>query len=181
MHLAASFAGKNKTQFLDLRIKSYGCLKFQREVWAEQACAAANEKELTPCAKSGGQEEEKNSTKMGPGLDRWSPASRRPAVAHRPRVDAWTCWAVPIFLKFFNFKKMNFWKFEKWARAFGRMGVQRPHFLKLPLTLGSANSSKIHGEWRFHFFPNFLFPKFSSYLDLHIYSWDFCFMKKLIP
>jgi hypothetical protein len=28
-----------------------------------------------------------------------------------------------------------------------------PHFLKLAPTLGSANSSKIHGEWRFHFFP----------------------------
>jgi hypothetical protein len=48
---------------------------------------------------------------------------------------------------------MNFWKFGKWARAFGRMGVQHPYFLKLAPTLGSANSSKIHGEWRFHFFP----------------------------
>jgi hypothetical protein len=76
---------------------------------------------------------------------------------------------------------MNFWKFGKWARAFGRMGVQRPHFLKLAPTLGSGNSSKIHGEWRFHFFPNFLFPKFSSYLDLHIYHWDLFFMKQLIP
>jgi hypothetical protein len=85
-----------------------------------------------------------------------------------------------IFLKFEILKKMNFWKFGKCAWAFGRMGVQCPHFLKLALTLGSANSSKIHGEWRFHFFPNFLFPKFSSYLDLHIYRWDFCFIKKLI-
>jgi hypothetical protein len=41
----------------------------------------------------------------------------------------------------------------KWAKAFGRMGVQHPLFLKLALTLGSANSSKIHGEWRFYFFP----------------------------
>jgi hypothetical protein len=123
-----------------------------------------------------------------PGSDRWSPpagrqprAGQRPAVACRPRVDAWTCWAIPIFLKFFYFLKMNFWKFGKWAKAFGRMGVQRPHFLKLAPTLGSGNSSKIHGEWRFHFFSNFLFPKFSSYLDLHIYRWDFCFMRKLIP
>jgi hypothetical protein len=44
---------------LDLRIKSYGCLKFQEEVWAGRACATANEKELTTCAKSGGQEEKK--------------------------------------------------------------------------------------------------------------------------
>jgi hypothetical protein len=126
---------------------------------------------LTTCAKSGGQEEKKfnknGNSPTGPGID--------------PRSPAWTCWTVPNFLKFFYLKKMNFWKFGKWARAFGRMGVHRPHFLKLAPTLGSGNSSKIHGEWRFHFFPNFLFPKFSSYLDLHIYRWDFCFMKKLIP
>jgi hypothetical protein len=47
MRFAASFAGRKKTHFLDLRIKSYGCLKFQGEVWAGRACAAANEKELT--------------------------------------------------------------------------------------------------------------------------------------
>jgi hypothetical protein len=58
-------------------------------------------------------------------------------------------------LKFFILKnKIKFWKLGKWARAFGRMGVQHPHFLKLAPTLGSANSSKIHGEWRFYFFPN---------------------------
>jgi hypothetical protein len=32
---------------LDLQIKSYGCLKFLREVWAGWACAGANEEELT--------------------------------------------------------------------------------------------------------------------------------------
>jgi hypothetical protein len=47
MHLALSFAGKKKTHFLDLRIKSYGCLKFQGGVWAGWACVAANERELT--------------------------------------------------------------------------------------------------------------------------------------
>jgi hypothetical protein len=56
MCLVINFVGK-KMHFLDLRIKSYGCLKFQREVWARRACAVANEKELTTCAKSGGQEE----------------------------------------------------------------------------------------------------------------------------
>jgi hypothetical protein len=40
------------------------------------------------------------------------------------------------------------------------MGVQHPHFLKLAPTLGSANSSKIHGEWRFHFFQKKQIPKF---------------------
>jgi hypothetical protein len=58
MRLAVSFAGK-KEQFLDLRIKTYGCLKFQGEVWVGRACAVANEKELTTCTKSGGQEEKK--------------------------------------------------------------------------------------------------------------------------
>jgi hypothetical protein len=65
MRLAVSFAGKKKRIFLDLRIKSYGCLKFQGEVWARRACATANEKELTTCAKSGGQKAKKNSRKMG--------------------------------------------------------------------------------------------------------------------
>jgi hypothetical protein len=37
-----SFAGKKKTHFLDLWIKSYECLKFQGEVWARRACAGAN-------------------------------------------------------------------------------------------------------------------------------------------
>jgi hypothetical protein len=58
MRLAISFAGK-KTHFSDLRIKSYGCLKFQGEVWVGWACVAANEKELTTCAKKRGQEEKK--------------------------------------------------------------------------------------------------------------------------
>jgi hypothetical protein len=47
--------GKKGTHFLDLRIKSYGCLKFQGEVWAGRACAAANEEELTTCANFCGQ------------------------------------------------------------------------------------------------------------------------------
>jgi hypothetical protein len=55
--------GKKKTHFLDLRIKSYGCLKFQGEVWVGQACSVANEKELTTWAKNGGQEEKKNQEK----------------------------------------------------------------------------------------------------------------------
>jgi hypothetical protein len=78
-------------------------------------------------------------------------AAQRPAVARQPWVDTWPCRAIPIFLKFFYFIFLG--KFGKWAKAFGRMGVQDPHFLKLAPTLGSANSFKIHGEWRFHFFP----------------------------
>jgi hypothetical protein len=94
MRLALSFARKQKSYFLDLRIKSYGCLKFQGEVWAGRACAGANQQELTSCTKSGGQEEKKFQGK-------------------------WEC----------------------------------PTGAGVDPTLGSANSSKIHGEWRFHFFP----------------------------
>jgi hypothetical protein len=80
MRLIVSFAGRKKTHFLDLRIKSYGCLKFQGEVWARRASAAANEKELTTCAKSGGQEEKKiqknENSLTGPGVNLRSPAGR---------------------------------------------------------------------------------------------------------
>jgi hypothetical protein len=70
-----------------------------------------------------------------------------------------------------------FLKFGEWAKAFGRMGVQHPHFLKLAPTLGSVKSCKLYGDWRFHFFSNFIFSKFRLHLDLHIYRSDFCFMK----
>jgi hypothetical protein len=105
-------------------------------------------------------------------------AGGRLAVARQPRVDTYAYQAIPNFLNFLNFKKKSFWKFGKWARAFERMVVQHPHYLKLAPTLGSANSSKIHGELRFHFFPKKTNPKFRTHLDLHIYRWDFCFMKK---
>jgi hypothetical protein len=42
MRLAISFAGAQISYFLDLRIKSYGYLKFLEEVWAGLACAGAN-------------------------------------------------------------------------------------------------------------------------------------------
>jgi hypothetical protein len=116
---------------------------------------------------------------------------RRPPVGRRPRVAACTgcdCGCCAIFFYLFSEKKGDiFFSFffrplhvaRAWTSCGGVCTVS--HFLKCAPTLGSANSSKIHGEWRFHFFPNFVFPKFTSYMDLHIYRWDFCFMKKLIP
>jgi hypothetical protein len=96
---------KKKSYFLDPRIKSYGCLKFQGEVWAGRACAGANQQELTTCAKSGGQGEKKFKKKgysptavastcgrratagrwpvlsgQPSGADHWSPGIWRPAV-----------------------------------------------------------------------------------------------------
>jgi hypothetical protein len=88
MRLALSFAGKQKSYFLDLRIKSYGCLKFQGEVWAGRACAGANQQELTTCTKSGGQEEKTFQEKWElPHKNRCRPAAGgRPLVAGRPWV-----------------------------------------------------------------------------------------------
>jgi hypothetical protein len=80
---------------LDLRIKHYGCLKFQGEVWAGRVCATANEKELTNCAKSGGHEEKKIQEKWIQ-LDK---LRHRPAVARQLRVDASAYRVVPSFLK----------------------------------------------------------------------------------
>jgi hypothetical protein len=99
-------------------MKSYGCLKFQGEVWAGRACAGANQQELTTCTKSRGQERKKISRKMGTApqaqvsIRGWrATAGRWPALAHRPRVDTCACGTVQIFLKFFYLKKKNFWKF----------------------------------------------------------------------
>jgi hypothetical protein len=116
-------------------------------------------------------------------------AGRWSALGHRsPGGDQQSpagCGSIPapiklfqIFLSIFIFKKRIFGSLGNGPGAFERMGIQHPHYLKLAPTLGSANSSKIHGEWRFHFFPNKKIPEFRTHLDLHIYCWDFCFMKK---
>jgi hypothetical protein len=99
MRLAVSFTGK-KMHFWDLRIKSYGCLKFQGEIWAGWACARANQQELTTCAKSGGQEENKFQEKWEqPDRRRRRPTvGGRPEVTRRPRVNTCACQAVIIFL-----------------------------------------------------------------------------------
>jgi hypothetical protein len=171
--------------FLDLRIKSYGCLKFQGEVWAWRACAGANEEELTTCAKFWGQEV------GGRGLGEYQKgdlrrSSRQPLVSscrpldgqrlpdRRQRVGTSSRppatgsrqdnWAQRFFFGFFLIP-FFFFKFKALACSKGLdflgggLGVQHPIFLTMPPTLGSANSSKIHGEWRFHFFPknNFLY------------------------
>jgi hypothetical protein len=123
MRLAVSFAGKQKIHYLDLRIKSYGCLKFQGEVWAGRACAAANEEELTACAKicgQGGWARGAGGGQSGaPALGRSSTAGRgvrprsaqrspgtgdRRSAAGRPQVAA----CLYIFLNLFFEKKGEF-------------------------------------------------------------------------
>jgi hypothetical protein len=123
--------------------------------------------------------------------DQQSPGCRPLPLAGGDRRSAAGRRSQPVCTFFFTFlskKKVTFFFKKKFrplhvARAWTSCGgvCTVSHFLKCAPILGSANSSKFHGEWRFHFFPNFFFPKFTSYMDLHICRWDFCFMKKLIP
>jgi hypothetical protein len=156
---------------------------FRRSL-AGRACARANEEELTTCAKFWGQEvggrgqgecKKRNPRKSGQRplvAGRASARSGwRPVVACRPWVAACTN-RHRVFLKaFLDSFLIIFLRPLHVARAWASWGVgcTTPHFLKLAPILGSANSSKIHGEWRFHFFPKIFFPKFKAHLDLHIY------------
>jgi hypothetical protein len=91
---------------------------------------------------------------------------QRVTAGHRP-----ACLAMFLCFEFYLF----FWNF---FGKFGRMGAQEPHFLKLAApTLGSVKCSIPHGDWRFHFFSNFSFPKLGVHLNLHIYRWNFCLKK----
>jgi hypothetical protein len=76
-----------------------------------------------------------------------------------------------VRLSLFNI--LIFLEVWEWARAFGRMGVQHPHFLKLcPIHLEVLNVPFLMEIGDFTFFS-----KFRIRLDLHIYYWDFYFMK----
>jgi hypothetical protein len=107
---------------LDLRIKSYECLKFQGEIWAGRACAAANEKELTTCAKSGGQEEKKfkknGNNLTGPGVDPW-PAGRHLRLS-----------GCPNFFEIFLFKKNEFLEVWEMGQGFWENGCIAPPFFE---------------------------------------------------
>jgi hypothetical protein len=77
MRLAVSFAEKTKSYFLNLQIKSYGCLKFLGEVWARRACVGANEEELTNHKKNW---EQKGEGKGAGGCKNGGPAGARLAA-----------------------------------------------------------------------------------------------------
>jgi hypothetical protein len=114
----------------------------------------------------------KNSKKMVQSLTgQVSTCSRRATNGHHL-----ACQALFIFFEILLFFFKKNWKFGEWTKAFGRMGVQHFHFLKLAPTLGSVKCSSSHGDWSFHFFIIF-FPEFRVHLDLHIHHWDICFMK----
>jgi hypothetical protein len=80
MHLTISFVGIQISYFLDLQIKSYGCLKFFGEVWEGRACAGANQQELTTCAKICRHEEENILEFRTPGQERQTIAGPLPAT-----------------------------------------------------------------------------------------------------
>jgi hypothetical protein len=96
---------------------------------------------------------------VGPG-----PATARPTRGR----------GAPFFLSFF-FLPFSFFFLRPllWGLC-----LQHPHFLKLAPILGSVESSIPHRDWKFHFFPNFIFAKLRVHIDLHIPCWDFRFMKK---
>jgi hypothetical protein len=125
--------------------------------------------------------------KGGLGFQKKGHSVQKRRTAPRPAGDQRSpvgCCTIPDRLRHFHFMQFLFyffdfffWKYREWARAFGRIGVQHPHFLKLAPILGSVKCSIFHGDWRFLLFFKFYFPKFRVHLDLHIYRWDFCFMK----
>jgi hypothetical protein len=70
--------------FLDLRIKSYGCLKFLGEVWAGRAWAGTNEEKFIKVLKSEGRRRKKaggNNKKMQPAHGRLATSGHSPAIA----------------------------------------------------------------------------------------------------
>jgi hypothetical protein len=92
IRLVASFTGK-KLHFLDLRINSYGCLKFLGEVWARRACVGANEEELTKHQKIWVQGGGGKGEGVGKMRDPWE-RGLRPATALRPAATG--CWSAPL-------------------------------------------------------------------------------------
>jgi hypothetical protein len=125
-------------------------------------------------------EKEKKFKKKGtesdrPAVDPWSPAGcgSTPGLSGPGPIFEISYFIIIILLLLFYycyFIIIILWKF-------GRISVQHPHFLKFAPTLGSVECFILHGNRRFHFFSNFIFPKFRVHLDLHIYHWDFYFMK----
>jgi hypothetical protein len=94
-------------------------LKFQGEVWAGRACAAANQQELTTCTKCGGQEEKKIQEKWElPHRRRCRPAAGgRPLVGGRPWAADLRLWGSSNFFEIFLFEKKEF--LEVWVMGQG--------------------------------------------------------------
>jgi hypothetical protein len=125
--------------------------------------------------------------------DRWlldSPATsgrreggcgpRQVATSGRPlTVGRRLCRQCAAFLIFF-FLELIFFLLFKGYKGPGRFGGcvhSSPIFWSLPLHLEVLNLPSLMDFEDFILFSNFIFPKFRVHSDLHIYHWDFCFMK----
>jgi hypothetical protein len=64
------------------------------------------------------------------------------------------------------------------GQGFWENGCAVPPFFEAGRYLGSIKACISHGDWRSYFFPKISFPKIRVHLDLHIYHWNFSFIKK---
>ena len=105
--------------------------------------------------------------------DNWALTAGRRARANQQPMVASGCGLIPspsCFVPFFEKIYFYFRFFGSFGNVLGLLGewvYSTPIFL--PLHLEVLNVP--HGNWRFYF------SKFRIYLDLYIYSWNFCFMK----
>ena len=125
-------------------VKSYGCLKFLREVQVGRACVGANLQELTTL-----RARERNFFLQRVSLGHPATANGQSLVTNRPKAHNLTDYRfVPLFWQFFSF----FFCTMMMGWHFGRMGAQH----SLAPTFGSVKSSILHGAWKFPFFFLFL-------------------------
>jgi hypothetical protein len=98
-----------------------------------------------------------------------SAAGRRPLVVGHYAVNS------SNFLFFILF--VLFWTYKEFLGILEEWMYNTRIFWSLLLHLEVLNLPFLMKIGDFTFFSNFIFAKFRVYLDLHIYSWDFCFIK----
>jgi hypothetical protein len=150
---------------LGAMVQSYGCLKFSGRVWPGRACTGANQQELTTCTKSGGQEKKKIPKKMG----RLALCKCRPTAGGQPLV---------VGPRLAGDQRSLAGRGSTLAQG---QSVQFLFFFKtfFEACPDTWKCKILHFLWRLEIslFSNFFLPKFRIHLGLHIYRWDFWFMK----
>jgi hypothetical protein len=86
-------------------------------------------------------------------------------------------WWAPYVVMTSNFYKFFFGTFVELLGILGEWMYSTPIFWSLPLHLEVLNLPFLMEIEGFNIFKILFFPKFRVHLDLHIYRWDFCFMK----
>jgi hypothetical protein len=160
---------------LDLRIKNYGCLKFQGEVWAGGHVLEPTSKSWPVAQKVEGKKKKKfkknGYSPIGWGVDPRL-AGNRGSMPQLVRL-------YPFFWKKVIYKFYFFGSWGNGPRLLGEWVYSTPIFWSLPLYLEVLILLEFIESGDFTFFQKNN-SKFSAHLDLHIYRWDFCFMKKWI-